>query len=577
MSNLKNMTNLVPGTSKDTVYIDVDDEITTIIDKVRSSGQKIVAVVLPKRATVFQSIVNLKLLKRSADDAKKQLVLISSEAGLLPLAGTVGLYVAKNLQSKPEIPPVPGAIDDDEIMEDPSGFSDGSDAEYTAQNAGSRPIGELATRAGGVIATEGGIETIALDDDEEDVVPVAGAAVAAKTLKKNKKLKVPNFNRFRALIALGVVALILLVVGFYLAIAVLPKAVITIKTDASDINNNLTLTLDTAAKTLDKTTLVVPAQTAQNQKTQSQQAAATGAKNNGARATGSIKMTVQKCTAGPPPNVSVGSGVSAGGKTYITQSDASFSLTGVAPGCGGIYTSGSVQIIAQVAGTSYNTASSVPFVVASRSDVTGTGSASGGTDDIVKVVQQADIDGAKQKLAAFDASAIKTQLATELKQDGVYALPDTFDAGQPNITTTSAVGDQADNVTVTATYTYTMYGTSKANLDSLLSDSIKAQVDTGKETILTNGLDKAQVRVLESSATTKKISLQTVGTVGPDLHIADLKKQAAGKKSGDIVPVINSLPGVTDTNVKLSPFWVSSIPKNTSKITVVVEKVPVHK
>ena len=96
--------------AKDVIYIDVDDEITTIIDKVRGSQSKILALVLPKRATTLQSVVNMKLLKRSADETSKNLVLITSEAGLLPLAANVGMYVAKNLQSKPEIPHVPSAV-----------------------------------------------------------------------------------------------------------------------------------------------------------------------------------------------------------------------------------------------------------------------------------------------------------------------------------------------------------------------------------------------------------------------------------------------------------------------------------
>src|SRR3982750_4418911 len=104
---------------KDTIYIDIDDEITSIIEKVRASQQKIVALVLPKRASVLQSIVNMKLLKRTADTAKKSLVLITSEAGLLPLAGTVGLYVARNLQTKPEIPAVDGVADGVEDIDEP--------------------------------------------------------------------------------------------------------------------------------------------------------------------------------------------------------------------------------------------------------------------------------------------------------------------------------------------------------------------------------------------------------------------------------------------------------------------------
>src|SRR3954469_19623116 len=102
------MSEKAPGkTSKDTIYIDVDDEITSIIDKVETSSSKVVALVLPKRAASLQSIVNMKLLKRSADTADKNVVLITSEQALIPLAGAAGLHVAKNLQSKPEVPDSP--------------------------------------------------------------------------------------------------------------------------------------------------------------------------------------------------------------------------------------------------------------------------------------------------------------------------------------------------------------------------------------------------------------------------------------------------------------------------------------
>ena len=69
---------------KNTIYIDVDDEITGVIDKVLDSPSKLVALVLPKRASVFQSIVNMKLLKRKADEADKDIVLVTTEESLLP-------------------------------------------------------------------------------------------------------------------------------------------------------------------------------------------------------------------------------------------------------------------------------------------------------------------------------------------------------------------------------------------------------------------------------------------------------------------------------------------------------------
>lgn len=44
---------------KDTIYVDIDDEITAVIDKIQNSSSKVVALVLPKRAATFQSIVNI--------------------------------------------------------------------------------------------------------------------------------------------------------------------------------------------------------------------------------------------------------------------------------------------------------------------------------------------------------------------------------------------------------------------------------------------------------------------------------------------------------------------------------------
>ena len=174
--------------SKDTIYVDVDDEITTIIDKVRSSSARVLALVLPKRASVFQSIVNMKLLKRSADEAKKHVVLITTEAGLMPLAGSVGLYVAATPSSKPEVPPTAGAGNANQVVD--AEEDDG----YTADNAGDRAVGDLSGEAEPVGTSA--IETVDLPDEpempdasDEDEAPTKKPAKAkdAKPAKKPNK------------------------------------------------------------------------------------------------------------------------------------------------------------------------------------------------------------------------------------------------------------------------------------------------------------------------------------------------------------------------------------------------------
>jgi len=62
-----------------TLYIDIDEEITSIIDRLRKAEAREVIIVAPKNAMLLQSIVNLKLLKKEADRKKKQLLIITQD------------------------------------------------------------------------------------------------------------------------------------------------------------------------------------------------------------------------------------------------------------------------------------------------------------------------------------------------------------------------------------------------------------------------------------------------------------------------------------------------------------------
>ncbi len=213
MSKIQSL-NSVAG--KETIYVDVDDEITAIIDKVQSAKGKVIALVLPKRAPVLQSIVNMKLLKRTADTAGKNLVLITSEAGLMPLAGNVGLHVASTPTSKPSIPVAPAnPSDETEDIDEPLDIVDGTEdesGEFDTKSAAGKTVGELAAAgAAAKISADDIDESIDMEDDEAE--PVAAAAAAVKP-KKNKKLHVPNFDSFRKKIALGVTAVVVLIAAW---------------------------------------------------------------------------------------------------------------------------------------------------------------------------------------------------------------------------------------------------------------------------------------------------------------------------------------------------------------------------
>ena len=561
---------------KDVIYIDVDDEITTLIDHVRSSHERIVALVLPKRATVLQSIVNMKLLKRTASESKKQLVLITAEPGLIPLAAAVGLYVAKTLQSKPEIPPrADGLVREAEDKEETVDMND-----VDAPLDKTKPVGDFLAPAAAAAAA---VAAAPPEDDDEEPIELdntgnsekkAEKDTAAKA-KKDKSRKVPNFNKFRMWLFLGAALLIVLVILGVLAFQILPKAHVDVKTNSTAINTTSDLTLDTNASSLDAASDTLPATQVQTTKTDSQTATATGQQNNGQKAAGQVNMTAQACAPnlGTPNPVAAGTGITANGLTFITQQTATFSFTKFSGGSCAQYTSGPVDIVAQNGGSNYNIAATT-FTVPGRPDVSTSSSSAmtGGTDNIIQIVSQADIDNATQKLTAQDTSSVKAQLQQQLESQGLYAVANTFSAGTPSTSTSANAGDQASSVTVTQKTMYTMLGVEQSDLQTIVKTAVDQQIDTSKQSILDYGLSNAVFKLQNQSGNSASVSMTDTAIAGSSLDVNEIKQQAEGKNASDAEQAISSNPGVTSVKVTYSPFWVNAVPKQASKISVTIEK-----
>ncbi len=84
--------------AKKVVYIEIDDEITAIYDRIKNLKMKNIYLVVPKRAVLFQSIVNLKILKRKAEDLEKNIFIITNDQNGIHLAGKIGLAVYDKLE-----------------------------------------------------------------------------------------------------------------------------------------------------------------------------------------------------------------------------------------------------------------------------------------------------------------------------------------------------------------------------------------------------------------------------------------------------------------------------------------------
>lgn len=559
--------------NKDTIYIDVDDEITSIIDKLQASDKKIVALVLPKRATVLQSIVNMKLLKRAATTHKKNLVLITSESALLPLAGAVGIHVAKTLQSKPVIPDEPETADTDVALAEEA--LDDDSAEDQELDKG-KSVGELAGASAVAAAAAGADDedTIDVDTPEPEKDAQAAGKKKTKASKKDKKLKVPNFEKFRSKIFLIAGGFVLLMILGYVCFFVLPKANVVIKTDNLSVSTSVDFTADTNADSVDKEQSIVPATSKDVKKTDTEKGAATGKKNVGEKATGTV--TLQNCTrADGALTIPAGTPVSNNGFVFLLD-DAAVLPSSSFSGGGTCRTPGATfDVTAQSSGDEYNLSGGRSFAVSGYNGVNGTDSSamSGGTTKNVTIVSQDDVNTLKAKLVDKSKDAARDELKKDFEDDGLFPLTETFTNSEPAITATPAVGSESSDVSVTAVTTYTMLGVKRDDLRGLVEEEAKKQIDTSKQAISNDGLDSAIFRLVDKgNGKVQKLSVQTQVETGTHIDEDDLKKQIAGKKKGDARDIISKYPGVKDVTVNLSPFWVGRVPSKASHVTIQFER-----
>lgn len=554
--------------NKDIIYIDVEDDITAIIGKVKDAKEKIVALVPPKRVGVLQSAVNLRLLARAAGQSDKHLVLISNNAALMALAASASILVAKNLQSKPSMAEIPALeVDDgDDII-------DGSQL----------PVGELlrtadkptSAAAAGDPAIDEAVRENAAEGALRATPPLPGEALRKPRSKSG--VSVPNFNKFRKKLILIIGAGVLLVIFLIWAIFFAASANIIITARTTDASANAPVTLASDQVTdMSKGTVKTTMQ--QIKKDAAVSFDATGTKDVGATAKGQIVF--KNCETLTPQTIPAGTGISANGLNYVTQEVAT--VTGGAGGFGGCSSPGQsspISIVAADIGENYNTPNGTTFSVAGHPNSStavyframASSDVAGGSKRQIKVVTDQDVQKASDQLAAQNSDEMKKQLSTQFGKD-VIVVDQTFKSDKSNLQPVPAVGTESTDGKgkLTSSITYSMSGVDKSEAGHFLDDYFTKQLE-GKndQRVYDNGIGKTaftNVNLSQSGAYTA--NLVATAKIGPKIDDTAIKNQAQGKKYGEIQSSIVSINGVDSVDVKFSPFWVSSAPHDIKRITV---------
>jgi len=218
---------------KKVLFTELDDEITSIYDKLKKYRMKNIYVVVPKRSIIFQSIVNLRILKRKAEDLNKNVYIITNDHNGMQLAQRAGFQVFDKLEGSEHPSLVSGKLQDDQMKISPLEASINTYEDDTPTRLKSKKISiaEL-IRRGKKNKTE----------PAKKMSPAQRAKSQKPQKEKNRYVLVsPNRQALTILITVAVLLLILIV---YIAV---PSATIKISPKSNTISTSANITLAEAA------------------------------------------------------------------------------------------------------------------------------------------------------------------------------------------------------------------------------------------------------------------------------------------------------------------------------------------
>lgn len=543
---------------RDLIYIDTDDDVTSIVGRIKQSSEVVVALVPPKRIGVLQSVVNLRLLQRAAKVAKKRLAIVTTDPSLVNLASGLGIPVAKNINAQAKVPDM---VDEDEI----SDVIDGNDIAVSDIPRSRRETSEDKEISAAVAAIE--TDDRIKNDLDADGVPDDEEEKPKKPVKK--KSKVPNINSLRNKLLIGGGIAVVLIGFLVWALIFAPQATITIqaKTSPLEISKSLTLIPSSDKNVADGRLSPVVKQKKTNESVEFE---ATGSREVGENAAGTVAFCYDETNFDPDTGEKNAITLDAGTRLYANN--VQFTIDSAVTIEGGHKSaSGKCETYYRVKATAVNIGEEGNIAKNTEMSVAGYSSLeavayddfTGGSKETVKVVQQSDVDLAVAKLRERgDSDAARDELKGQMS-DSTVVIDSSFNTSQGEVKVSPAVGESpAENGKATASLeiTYTLVGVDRDDLGEVLDEQLKSETDGKNQKVYNNGLNEVKFSGFTTVDNGYSVVINTNGHVGPIINEDDVRKQAVGKKSEEIRALLMETDGVNDVSVNMSPFWVSKAP-----------------
>lgn len=547
------------------LYLEVDEDITSAIDKLSKMPAGPVQIVVPKRSTMLQSIINLKLLKKAADQTGKELALVTGDRIASELAARVGLAVASAIGAEAVMsrPSMPEALQHSEEVID-----DDDDVPINAASAASQ------TPARPSVPKKPLLRRMPVSDgpppEAAAVVPSLSANDGPASVPSARKaVSVPNFSRLqRRLLWAGLG--VFLIAGYWAAMYFLTSAKVTLYAAGTRVGIDTSFAVDTAATASDSAKSVLAAQTVTVTKDLSGPFTPSGKKDVGTKAGGTV--TIQNCEDSNTYPL-------AAGNALVSQQGLTFTTNEAITIPAGTFTNGgkncttptvSVGVTASANGDKFNLTNatfSSPKLTANFK-VLGA-QMTGGTTKTVNIVTKSDVDTEKANLLDKDKDNSVRDLAGKLPSG--YMAIESSQATSAEASPSPAIDAEGETGTLALKVTYTVLAVKKSDYTQVLHAQEQKQVGDSNQ-IYDDGLGAAQITSSgKDSAGRPAFHLTTDAYSGAKIDKVALAKKIAGQRFGDARTAATGLPGVSRAEIAITPGWVSKLPTRPDKISITIQ------
>lgn len=514
------------------IFLQPDDEITDVIDKLKNSDKSIIVLVIPESAMILQSIVNLKLLKRHADEADKRLAIVTDSEKGRQLANQVGISVYR----KAKADEIKKGESDKKVIDDIKSRFPLSESKQDSNSEDKENVG---------------------DDDQVD------------ENKKNKPSKKKG-SRSRIVKTLLVSLFVLLFLSSSAwAFVYLPKAEVKIKVNKKEEQKTVTVV---AQDEFENLTGNFEAEFIKESATTKAKFDATGTKEVGGHASGRITV-YNYWSSDPQPLVASTRFVhSSANKLFYTTEAVSVPGTRIVEG-ETVPGTTTVNIRASEIGDSYNVGSgrfNIPGLSSAKQEKiygrTDSGMTGGYKKEIL-VVSQNDYNQAKAKLSKELDEVISEKIDNRVGEMIVIDNPvETI----LNEKASPKVGNEAGSFELTVEKQVETLAYNKESFLLAVKDQFDQGLSDQNELLLSSLNDNIELIDLDFKAKQKEahIKVEAKGTVISKIDSDIIKDNIMGRERIEGERYLTGFSQINDARIDLWPFWVKTVPSSNNRIEI---------